>query len=104
MVTAYDNHCLVYTTVNKCCESFREGWQITDLPRPGQVNKVITNDSTASINEMIQANQWVTTHEISHELNLKKGLVHTIIHQHLGYSKVCEAWVPKHLNLDDHQK
>ena len=74
-------------------------WQITsDLPRPDQTNKVITNDS---INEMIQANWRVTIHEISHELNLRKGTAHTIIHQHLGFSKVCAVWVPKHLTLDD---
>ena len=43
------------------------------------------------------------TSEISHKLNLSKGTVHIIIHQHLGYSKVCAAWVSKHLTRD-HQK
>ena len=58
MVTAYDNQCLAHMAVNKCCKSFREGRQTTsDLPKPSQANKVINNDSIASVNEMIQANQ-----------------------------------------------
>jgi len=82
MVTMYGDHCLAHTAVNKWCNSFREGRQMTlDLPRPGQANKVITNDSIASVNEMN----------------------HTIIHKYLGYSKLCVAWVLKHLTLD-HQK
>ena len=104
MVTVYGDHCLSRTAVNKWCKSFREGQQTTlDLPRPGQAKKVVTNDSIASVNEMIQANRRVTTREISHELNLCKGTVNTIIHQHLGYNKICTAWVPKHLTLD-HEK
>ena len=104
MVTAYGNYCLSHMIVNKYCKSFCEGRQMTsDLPRPTQANKVITDDSIASVNEMIQAYQRVTIHENSHKLNLSKGTVHTIIYQHLGYSKVCAAWVPKHLTLD-HQK
>ena len=104
MVALYGNHSLGRTAVNKWCKSFREGRQTTsDHPRPGQANKVITNNSIASVNEMIQANRRIETREMSHELNLSKGTVHTIIHQHPGYSKVHAAWVPKHLNLD-HQK
>ena len=104
MVTVYGYYCLGRTAVNKWCKSFRKRWQTTwDLPRPGQANKVITNDSIASFNEMIQANRRVTTREISHELNLSKGTVHIIIHQHLWYSKVCAAWALKRLSLD-HQK
>ena len=52
---------------------------------------------------MIQANQRVMTHEISHELNLSKVTAQPIIHQHLEWSKVCAASVPKHLTLD-HKK
>ncbi|GBM80438.1 hypothetical protein AVEN_83026-1 [Araneus ventricosus] len=52
---------------------------------------------------MIRANRRVRTRDISDELNLSKGTVHTIVHQHLQYSKVCAEWVPKHLTID-HQK
>ena len=80
MVTVYGDHCLSRTAVNKWCKSFREGQQTTsDMPRLDQANKVITNDSIATVNEMIQANQRITTREISHELNLSKGTVHTTV-------------------------
>ena len=68
MVTVYGN---------KCFKSFCEGRQTTSgQPRPGQTNKVITNDSIASVNEMIQANRRVATREISHELNWVKDGSH----------------------------
>ena len=59
---------------------------------------MITNDSIASVNEMILANRRVTW-EIIHELNMSKGTVHTIIHQHLAYSKMCAARVQKNTRL-----
>ncbi|GFT85762.1 uncharacterized protein NPIL_340231 [Nephila pilipes] len=78
------------TAVNKLCKSFCEGRQtISDLPRPVQANIVITDDSIATVDAMIKDNQRVRTCDISDELDLSKGTVHTIVHQHLQYSKAC---------------
>ncbi|GBM70254.1 hypothetical protein AVEN_270828-1 [Araneus ventricosus] len=104
MVAVYGEHCLGRMAENNWCKSFREGRQtILDLPRPGQANIVITNNSIAAVDEMFRANRRVRTRNISDELNLSKGTVHTTVHQHLQYSKVCAEWVPKHLTID-HQK
>lgn len=66
---------------------------ISDLPRLNQSKIVITIDWIAVIDKMIRDNQRVLTRDISDELNLSIGTVHTIIHQHLQYSKVCSDWI-----------
>ncbi|GBN22451.1 hypothetical protein AVEN_162267-1 [Araneus ventricosus] len=84
----------VRTAANNWCKSFREGRQtISDLPRPDQANIVITNDSIAAVDEVTRANRRVRIRDISDELNLSKGTVNTIVHQHLGVYSGTPGWV-----------
>lgn len=101
MVRVYGDYCLGCTAVNKWCKSFHEGGKQHQICQDRA--KQIKESAMIPLLPLIQANQKVMTCEISHKLNLSKGTVHTIIHKHLGYSKVHAAWVPKHLTLD-HQK
>ncbi|GBM25654.1 hypothetical protein AVEN_82770-1 [Araneus ventricosus] len=62
---------------------------IKDLSHPGQAH-VVTNSATISaVDELIQLNRWITTHEIAVEMSISKGTVRHIIHKKLGYGKVC---------------
>ncbi|GFT18381.1 uncharacterized protein NPIL_680951 [Nephila pilipes] len=84
MVAVYGEYYLGRTAVNKLFKSFCEGRRtISDLPRPVQANIVITDDSIATVDAMIKDNQRVQTCDISDELDLSKGTVHTIVHLHL---------------------
>ncbi|GBN65725.1 hypothetical protein AVEN_180372-1 [Araneus ventricosus] len=79
------------------CQRYEAGRvNIKDLPRPEQAH-VVTNSATISaVDELIRQNRRITTREIAVELSISKGTVHHIIHQKLGYGKVCAQWVPKH--------
>ena len=39
--------------------------------------------------------------DIASECKIKHGSVSTIIHEHLGMSKVSARWVPRNLNAQD---
>ena len=42
--------------------------------------------------------------EHSSVIGISNGRVYTIIHEHLGMSKVSARFVPRNLNMQDHQQ
>ena len=42
--------------------------------------------------------------ELASECGISNGSVYTIIHEHLGMSKVSARWVPRNLNMQDCQQ
>ena len=42
--------------------------------------------------------------ELASECGISNGSVYTIIHEHLGVSKVSARWVPRNLNMQDRQQ
>ena len=42
--------------------------------------------------------------ELASECGISNGSVYTIIHEHLGMSKVSARWVPRNLNMQDRQQ
>ncbi|GBN59057.1 hypothetical protein AVEN_33570-1 [Araneus ventricosus] len=69
---------------------------IKDLPLPGQAHVVTDSATISAVDELVQQNRRITTHEIAVELSISKGIVHQKIHKELGYGKVFAQWVPKH--------
>ena len=101
MKNVYGTECMSHTAVFRRCSDFRHGRVSTaDMPRPGQAHVVITQESIAAVNSLVRENRRITTWEIADSLSVSKGTVHTILHEHLQYSKVCAQWVPKHLTED----
>jgi hypothetical protein len=49
------------------------------------------------IEGLIQENRRIRLRDIADELNISTGSVHNIVHEQLGYRKVCSRWVPKQL-------
>ncbi|GBN42676.1 hypothetical protein AVEN_162131-1 [Araneus ventricosus] len=90
MKLVYGEQCLSRCTISRWCQHYEAGRvNINNLPRSGQAH-VMTNSATISpMEELIRQNRWITTREIAAELSIRKRTVHHIIHEKLGYGKVC---------------
>ncbi|GBM88174.1 hypothetical protein AVEN_198842-1 [Araneus ventricosus] len=99
MKEVYGEQCLARCTIFRWCQRYEaRRVNIKDLPSPGQAH-VVTNTATISaVDELIRQNLRITAREIAVELSISKGTVHHIIHEKLGYVKVCAQWVLKHLS------
>ena len=49
-------------------------------------------------------NRQIKVAELASECGISNGSVYTIIHEHLGMSKVSTRWVPRNLNMQDRQQ
>ena len=49
-------------------------------------------------------NRRIKVAELASECGISNGSVYTIIHEHLGISKVFARWVPRNLNMQDRQQ
>ncbi|GBN11616.1 hypothetical protein AVEN_43770-1 [Araneus ventricosus] len=99
MKEVYREKCPARCTIFRWCQRYEAGRvNIKDFLCPGQAH-VVTNSTTISaVDEVMRQNRRITTREIAVELSISKGTVHHIIHNKLGYGKVCAHWVPKHLS------
>jgi hypothetical protein len=70
---------------------------VTNDERSGRPSTSATEDSTEQVHAMILDNRRVTTDEVACHLLISHGSVHEIIHNHLGFHKMCARWVPKQL-------
>ena len=49
-------------------------------------------------------NRRIKVAELASECDISNGNVYTIIHEHLGMSKISARWVPRNLNMQDRQQ
>ncbi|GBO12915.1 hypothetical protein AVEN_49627-1 [Araneus ventricosus] len=97
MKEVYGEQCLARCTIFRWCPSYEVG-RIKYLSRSGQAH-VVTNSATiSSLDEVMRKNRRITTREIAVQLSINKITVHHIIHEKLGYGKVCAQWMPRHLS------
>jgi histone-lysine N-methyltransferase SETMAR len=60
----------------------------------------LTDDNIRAICDLIEG---LTVDEIASEVNISHGSAHSIITEHLGFSKVCARWVPRLLTHNQKQ-
>ena len=56
------------------------------------------------VERLVQNNRRIKVAQLASECGISNGSVYTIIHEHLGMSKVSARWVPRNLNMQDHQQ
>jgi len=101
MQTKYGDACLSQRQVYDWCQKFAEGTTLlTDAPRPGQAHRVVTEESIAAADRLIQENRRVTLAEMAFFLSMSFGSVQHIVHDELRYSKVSARWVPRQLTQE----
>ena len=53
---------------------------------------------------LVLNNRRIKVAELASECGISNGSVYTIIHEHLGMSKLSARWVPRNLNMQDSQQ
>lgn len=53
------------------------------------------------IQKLIENDRMLTVEQISSTRNIRHGNVHKIAHDHMGFSKLSDRWVPKTLAIFD---
>ena len=102
MTGVYGDSSPAYSTVAKWAGDFKRGRSsLEDDPRSGRPADVITKEMVASVETLIMNDRRIKTDDIASECKISHGSVSTIIHEHLGMSKVSARWVPRNLNVQD---
>ena len=102
MTGVYGESSPAYSTVAKWTGELKRGRSsLDDDPRSGRPADVITKEMVASVETLIMNDRRIKIDDIARECKISHGSVSTIIHEHLGMSKVSTRWVPRNLNVQD---
>ena len=101
MADVYGDSSPKYSTVAKWSAEFKHRWDsLEDDPRPGRPADVMID----RVERLVLNNRRIKVAELASECGISNGSVYTIIHEHLGMSKVSTRWVPRNLNMQDCQQ
>ena len=93
-----------YSTVAKWSAEFKRGRDsLEDDPRPGRP-AFISQEMIDRVERLVLNNRRIKVAELASECGISNGSVYTIIHEHLGMSKISARWVPRILNMQDRQQ
>ena len=56
------------------------------------------------VGRLLLNNRRIKVAKLASKCDISNGSVYTIIHEHLGMSKVSARWVPRNLNMQDRQQ
>ena len=105
MADVYGDSSPKYSTVAKWSADFKRGRDVLeDDPRPGRSADVISQEMIDRVERLVLNNCRIKVAELASECGISNGSVYTIIHEHLGMSKVSARWVPRNLNMQDRQQ
>ena len=105
MADVYGDSSPMYSTVAKWSAEFKRGRDsLEDDPRPGRPADVISQEMIDRVERLVLNNRRIKVAELASECDISNGSVYTIIHEHLGMSKVSARWVPRNLNMQDRQQ
>ena len=94
-----------YSTVAKWSAELKRGQDsLEDDPRPGRPADVISHEMIDRVERLVLNNRRIKVAELASECCISNGSIYTIIHEHLGMSKVSARWVPRNLNMQDRQQ
>ena len=105
MADVYGDSSPKYSTVAKWSAEFKRGRDsLEDDPRPDRPADVISQEMIDHVERLVLNNRQIKVAETASECGISNGSVYTIIHEHLGMSKVSARWVPRNLNMQDRQQ
>ena len=105
MADVYGDSSPNYSTVAKLSAEFKRGRDsLEDDPRPGHPADVISQEVIDRVERLVLNNRRIKVAKLASECGISNGSVYTIIHEHLGMSKVSARWVPRNLNMQDRQQ
>ena len=105
MADVYGDSSPKYSTVAKWSAEFKRGRDsLEDDPRPGHLADVISQEMIDRVERLVLNNRRIKVAKLASKCGISNGSVYAIIHEHLGMSKVSARWVPRNLNMQDHQQ
>ena len=105
MADVYGDSSSKYFTVAKWSAEFKRGRDsLEDDPRPGRPADVISQEMIDGVERLVLNNRRIKVAKLALKCGISNGSVYTIIHEHLGMSKVSSRWVPRNLNMQDRQQ
>jgi transposase len=103
MTVQYGDSCLSQGRVYEWVERFQNGRQnVINEHRRGRSVNMATETVKQQMEQRIRDYRQVTIDEIAVEFNMSHSSAYSIVHNDLGYRKVCSRWVPRKLS-DDHK-
>jgi histone-lysine N-methyltransferase SETMAR len=102
LVTVCGANVMTVQHVRKWCREFDSGRvNVLDEQKIGQPS--MSTDLVLDIDAAVQADRRVSIAQLEIRFNLSRGTIWDIVHERLGYRKVCFKWVPRQLT-DEHKK
>jgi len=94
----YGDSALPWRSVYKWIERFQHGrTSVKNKARAARPSTSITDSNVEDACAMILENRRVTIDELANHFEISYGSAYDIIHNRLGFHKVCARWVPKEL-------
>jgi hypothetical protein len=70
---------------------------VDDAQRPGQANHVVTPECINAISAVTCANKNIKLKELAMKMNMSYGTIQHIVHNELGFHKVCAKRIPQNV-------
>jgi len=94
----YGDSALPRQSVYEWIQKFQHGWtSLKGEERAGLPSTSITDSNVEDVRVMILENRRVTIDEVANHFEISHSSAYDIIHNRLGFRKVCARWVPKEL-------
>jgi len=95
------NKCPSYSTVKTWAAETRRGREfLEDEDQSGRPSEVITDENVQAVEKLVLEDRRSTVASLAITTGISVGSVATILHEHLGLSKVCARWVPRMLTAE----
>ena len=100
MLAQYGQSTKSQRKVYEWVERFKSGrTRVTDEGRSGRPSTSCTQDHIDRADAMIREHRRITVSKVAAHLDISIGSAYAILHDDLGYRKVCAQWVPKELTV-----
>jgi hypothetical protein len=100
MLTQYGAHAMHQQKIYKWLERFKEGrTSVMDESQPGHPSTSRTDQHIQRVDALIREDRQLTLARVADIMGMSYGSAQAIVHDDLGYHKVCVWWVPNTLQL-----
>ena len=100
ILAQYGQSTMSQRKVYEWVERFKWGQTcVTDEGCSGRASTSCTQDHIDRADAMIREDRRIMVSEVASHLDISYGSIYAILHDDLGYRKVCTWWVPKALTV-----
>lgn len=90
-----------YRTISWWVAEFHRGREnLEDDPRSGRPHTAVTQENVARVQQMVKEDRRIKLKELEAAIGISRPSIISILHEHLGLSKVCARWVPRLLTRE----